>query len=92
MISRARVHARARKAVSVRSLHITPVQQNTGEVFEIVRKQLFDDLPPEVREALATAIAPSDQMIEVLCTMHQSGFALSDLLRVISASNANSSR
>jgi hypothetical protein len=24
---------------------ITPVQQNTGEVFEIVRKQLFDDLP-----------------------------------------------
>lgn len=52
----------------------------------------FDALPPEAREALATAIAPSDQMIEVLCTMHQSGFPLSDLLRVISASNANSSR
>jgi hypothetical protein len=52
----------------------------------------FDDLPPEIREALATAIAPSDQMIEVLCTMHQSGFPLSDLLRVIAASNANSSR
>ncbi|WP_424632014.1 hypothetical protein [Bradyrhizobium sp. SYSU BS000235] len=52
----------------------------------------FDALPSEVREALATAISPSDQMIEVLCTMHQSGFALSDLLRVISASNANSSR
>jgi hypothetical protein len=49
----------------------------------------FDDLPPEVREALAAAIYPSDQMIEVLCTMHQSGFAPSDLLRVIAASNAN---
>ncbi|MEH2509061.1 hypothetical protein V1291_000415 [Nitrobacteraceae bacterium AZCC 1564] len=52
----------------------------------------FDDLPREVREALAMAISPSDQMIEVLCTMHQNGFPLSDLLRVISASNANSSR
>lgn len=48
----------------------------------------FDDLPPEVREALAAAIYPSDQMIEVLCTMHQSGFPPSDLLRVIAASNA----
>ncbi len=28
---------------------ITPVQQNTGEVFEIVRKRLFDKLPPEDR-------------------------------------------
>jgi hypothetical protein len=28
---------------------ITPVQQNTGEVFAIVRKRLFDDLPaPEL--------------------------------------------
>jgi hypothetical protein len=52
----------------------------------------FDDLPREVREALAAATAPSDQMIDVLCTMHQSGFPLSDLLRVISASNANSPR
>lgn len=52
----------------------------------------FDDLPPEVREALATSIAPSDQMIDVLCTMHQSGFPTSDLLRVISASNSNRAR
>lgn len=28
---------------------ITPVQQNTGEVFEIVRKRLFDALPPQPR-------------------------------------------
>jgi hypothetical protein len=28
---------------------ITPVQQNTGEVFAIVRKRLFDRLPPEDR-------------------------------------------
>lgn len=28
---------------------ITPVQQNTGEVFEIVRKRLFDGLPPQSR-------------------------------------------
>jgi hypothetical protein len=27
---------------------ITPVQQNTGEVFEIVRKRLFDELPDTV--------------------------------------------
>ena len=26
-----------------------PVQQNTGEVFEIVRKRLFDSLPPADR-------------------------------------------
>jgi hypothetical protein len=25
------------------------VQQNTGEVYEIVRKRLFDSLPPGVR-------------------------------------------
>ena len=52
----------------------------------------FDDLPREVREALAMANSPSDQMIEVLCTMHRSGFPLSALLKVISASNANSIR
>lgn len=28
---------------------ITPVQQNSGEVFEIVRKRLFDALPPQSR-------------------------------------------
>jgi predicted AAA+ superfamily ATPase len=28
---------------------ITPVQQNTGEVFAIVRQRLFDDLPPPER-------------------------------------------
>jgi hypothetical protein len=40
---------------------ITPVQQNTGEVFAIVRKRLFDDLPPperidEVAQAYVAAL------------------------------------
>src|SRR6516165_3250543 len=40
---------------------ITPVQQNTGEVFAIVRKQLFDDLPAadridEVAQAYVSAL------------------------------------
>ncbi|MCJ2007043.1 DUF499 domain-containing protein [Methylobacterium sp. J-092] len=26
---------------------ITPVQQNSGEVFQIIRRKLFDDLPPD---------------------------------------------
>ncbi|MFN6998514.1 DUF499 domain-containing protein [Elioraea tepidiphila] len=35
---------------------ITPVQQNTGEVFAIVRKRLFDSLPPPERiDAVAQA-------------------------------------
>lgn len=57
-----------------------------------VRKLMvqFDDLPPDVREALSSAHHPSDQMIEVLCTMHRSGFPQEDLLKVIAASNAKS--
>ncbi|MGH7117543.1 MAG: DUF499 domain-containing protein, partial [Acetobacteraceae bacterium] len=40
---------------------ITPVQQNTGEVFEIVRKRLFDGIPPvnridEVAQAYVDAL------------------------------------
>ncbi|MGO9431398.1 DUF499 domain-containing protein [Rhodoblastus sp.] len=40
---------------------ITPVQQNTGEVFAIVRKRLFDELPPpervdEVAQAYVAAL------------------------------------
>ena len=40
---------------------ITPVQQNTGEVFAIVRKRLFDNLPPperidEVAQAYVAAL------------------------------------
>jgi hypothetical protein len=72
----------------------SPLNAKSNDESSTLRRLMdqFDDLPPEVREALATAIAPSDQMIEVLCTMHQSGFPLSDLLRVITASNANSSR
>ena len=55
-----------------------------------VRRQMgeFDDLPREVREALSSATEPSDQMIDVLCTMHRSGFPLADLMKVIAASNA----
>lgn len=57
-----------------------------------VRKLMvqFDDLPPDVREALSAANHPSDQMIDVLCTMHRSGFPQADLLKVIAASNAKS--
>lgn len=58
-----------------------------------VRKQMteFDDLPPEVRAALSSSDQPSDQMIDVLCNMHRSGFKVADLLKVIAASNANKS-
>lgn len=54
-----------------------------------VRRQMveFDDLPPEVRAALSAADQPSDQMIDVLCTMHRSGYPAADLLKVIAASN-----
>ena len=57
-----------------------------------VRKRMveFDDLPREVREALSSADQPSDQMIDVLCTMHRSGFPSAALLKVIAASNAGS--
>lgn len=48
----------------------------------------FDDLPQPVRQALSSADAPSDQMVEVLCTMHESGFPVDALLKVIDASNA----
>lgn len=55
-----------------------------------VRRQMdeFDDLPREVRAALSASDQPSDQMIDVLCTMHRSGFPADALLRVIAASNA----
>jgi hypothetical protein len=40
---------------------ITPVQQNTGEVFEIVRKRLFDGLPDAVMiEAVGQAFVARD--------------------------------
>lgn len=57
-----------------------------------VRRQMveFDDLPGEVRAALSSADQPSDQMIDVLCTMHRSGFPVEALLKVIAASNAKS--
>jgi hypothetical protein len=57
-----------------------------------VRRQMveFDDLPSEVRAALSSADQPSDQMIDVLCTMHRSGFPVEALLKVIAASNAKS--
>jgi hypothetical protein len=55
-----------------------------------VRRRMdeFDDLPREVRAALSSSDQPSDQMIDVLCTMHRSGFPADALLRVIAASNA----
>lgn len=57
-----------------------------------VRRQMdeFDDLPPDVRAALKSANEPSDQMIDVLCNMHRSGFSVADMLKVIAASNAKS--
>lgn len=48
----------------------------------------FDDLPPDVRAALTSADHLSDQMFDVLCTMHKSGFPQEALLKVIAASNA----
>lgn len=58
-----------------------------------VRRQMveFDDLPHEVRAALSSADQPSDQMIDVLCTMHRSGFPVAALLKVIAASDAKGS-
>lgn len=58
-----------------------------------VRRQMgeFDDLPPEVRAVLMSANEPSDQMIDVLCTMHRSGFPVEALMKVITASNAKGS-
>ena len=50
----------------------------------------FDDLPPDVRAALSAAHQPSDQMIDVLCNMHRSGFPQDALLKVIAANNAKS--
>lgn len=48
----------------------------------------FDELPPDVRAALSAAHQPSDQMIDVLCNMHRSGFPQAAILKVIAASNA----
>jgi hypothetical protein len=48
----------------------------------------FDELPPNVRAALAKAHEPSDQMVDVLCNMHRNGFPEDALLKVIGASNA----
>ena len=48
----------------------------------------FDELPPDVRAALSLAHQPSDQMIDVLCNMHRSGFPQAALLKVIAANNA----
>ena len=52
----------------------------------------FDALPPDVRAALSLAHQPSDQMIDVLCNMHRSGFPEADLLKVIDANNAKGDR
>ena len=50
----------------------------------------FDELPPDVRAALSAAHQPSDQMIDVLCNMHRSGFPEAALLKVIAANDAAS--
>ena len=50
----------------------------------------FDELPPDVRAALSAAYQPNDQMIDVLCNMHRSGFPQGALLKVIAANNATS--
>lgn len=69
---------------------------STGELsassLSAVRRLMdeFDDLPADVRAALKSANEPSDQMIDVLCTMNRSGFPAADLLKVIAASNARS--
>jgi hypothetical protein len=59
-----------------------------------VRKLMldFDELPPNVRAALSLAHQPSDQMIDVLCNMHRSGFPEAALLKVIAADNSKGER
>lgn len=59
-----------------------------------VRRQMveFDDLPREVREALASSDQPSDQMIDVLCAMHRGGFPPDAMMKVIAVSNARGGR
>lgn len=52
----------------------------------------FDELPPDVRAALSLAHQPSDQMIDVLCNMHRSGFPQAALLKVIAANDAGIDR
>lgn len=52
---------------------ITPVQQNTGEVFAIVRKRLFDELPPperidEVAQAYVDALQKAKRVDTIATT------------------------
>lgn len=52
---------------------ITPVQQNTGEVFAIVRKRLFDGLPPadridEVAQAYVDALQKAKRVDTIATT------------------------
>lgn len=87
--------ARRKQSDQVRTPDTAPGSDSGGlsaNSLSSVRRQMveFDDLPREVREALSSADEPSDQMIDVLCTMHRSGFPVEALLKVIAASNAKS--
>jgi len=58
-----------------------------------VRRRMddFDQLPPEVREALSSSDEPSDQMIDVLCAMNRGGFPLADMMKLIAVNNSRES-
>lgn len=65
----------------------------TGETVQVAAQKTmrdFDELPSDVCAALSAAHEPSDQMIDVLCNMHRSGFPQDALLKVIAANNAKS--
>lgn len=69
----------------------TPVAHDSPSAVEKLMSE-FDELPPDVRSALSLAHEPSDQMIDILCNMHRSGFPQAALLKVIDASNAKAGR
>lgn len=65
----------------------TPASETVQSAAQKTMRE-FDELPPDVRAALSAAYQPSDQMIDVLCNMHRSGFPQDALLKVIAANNA----
>lgn len=75
-------------AESIGSKPVHPSASDDGR--SAIKKLMleFDELPPDVRAALSLAHQPSDQMIDILCNMHRSGFPQTALLKVIAANNA----
>ena len=80
-----------RKPMQDASVGSKSTAKAVGETVQSAAQKMmrdFDELPPDLRAALSAAHEPSDQMIDVLCNMHPSGFPQTALLKVIAASNA----